>query len=160
MEPELELKILAHIQATARHYFALKTSLETLTSFVGYSMGPDAPDPERLAHFMCLDKTQRELEAHWEVSLSQAIDKSWKLISLATVVNVEQAKRRLAYFPVSKGTQCAWCEMDEKSFASMELRPELDIKREPVPGRYLHRACARPWALLRALVERAESESG
>lgn len=159
MDTAKELKLLSAIQYVAFFYSALKASLPTLVAFIGYQFGADAPPPDRIEHFLRLEKTQRTLEANYEVSLWKSIDGSWRLISLAPITDVAKAKRRLAEYPVSKGTQCAWC-WQESIFPHLELTPEIDTcRREPVGGRYLHRACARPWGLLRALAEKVENTS-
>ncbi|BAK76676.1 hypothetical protein NH8B_1860 [Pseudogulbenkiania sp. NH8B] len=153
MDAALELKLLAAIQYVCFFYSALKVSLPTLVTFISYQMGQDAPPPDRIEHFLHLEKTQRTLEASFEVSLWKSVDGSWRLISLAPITDPDKAKRRLAEFPVSKSTQCAWCWQESK-MPNLELHPEINTcRREPVPGRYLHRACARPWGLLRTLAE-------
>lgn len=152
MEPAITRRLFAHVQAVAFHFQAWKGSLDSLAAFITYSYGPTAPPPERIAHWLRLDSTQRELESHWNVGVWQAgTEKSFRLVCLAPVTNLGQAQRRLVEFPKNKSTCCAWCWIEEK-FPG-ELKPELDIRREPVPGRYLHRACARPWGLLRTLAE-------
>lgn len=156
MDAATELKILAHVQYVTRHYQAFKGTLDTIVAFVAYSLGPAAPPPDEITRLLRQDRIQRTLEANYETSLFQATDKSWRLICLAPVVNIEQARRRHAEWPVSKATQCAWCLQDEKNFAAMELKPLLDIKRNPVSGRYVHRACARPYQQMIDMAEREE----
>lgn len=160
MDPETQLLALAHVQTVARQFLAWRGSLEALIAFVAYSMGESAPSPERLDNFLRRESTQTTLAGQYETALYRATDKTYRLICLATTTDPVIACKRLAHRPASPGTQCAFCLIDEKGFASIELQPELDVYRLLVPGRYLHRCCQRPWARLRALAERTESESG
>lgn len=156
MEPTLRQKILAHVQFVAMHYSAFKGSLETIIAFVAYSMGDAAPSPDRLDNFLRRAETQRTLENEFDVALWRGADKEWHLISLVVPVDIAVCRRRLDHRPTSPGTQCRWCLQDSKGFAHLELKPELDIYRNPVPASMLHPQCLRPWQLMRALVEREE----
>lgn len=155
MAPELEARILAHTQAVARNFLAWRGSLESLIPFIVYSMGTDAPSPEDLDLFLRKESTQRLLQSKYETALWKATDKTYRLICIAIPLDPEVVKRRLARFPTSTN-QCRFCQIDEKSFAYLELKPELDIRRELVPASYLHPHCQRSWLLMRALVERAD----
>lgn len=158
MDDETRTRILAHTQAVSRHYLVLKTTLDFIVESITYSMGEHAPDKHVLEAFLRKAETQRTLEADWEVGLWRGIDKVFRLICLATTVDPGIARRRLARFPASPGSQCAFCLLDERGLAHLELRPELDAARNQVPARMLHPACIRPWGQLRALIERVESK--
>lgn len=157
MDPDTRLKILAHTQHVARHFIALKTSLETIVMMVAYDFGPSAPDPEQLSLFLRKEETQRELQINWETGLWRATDKSYRLVCLATPTDQAAAYRRLNNYPTSP-TQCRFCWIDEKGLSTLELRPELDIYRNPVAKSFLHPHCERSWKLMRAIVEREEGE--
>lgn len=153
-----DLKILAHIQHVARHFIAWRGALSSLTTFIIYDMGEEAPAPEVLDLFLRKTETQDELLRHFETGLWCASDKTYRLVCLAPPTNPEVAKRRLTYRP-SSPTQCRWCSIDEKRHAETDLIPELDLKGEPVvAGSRLHPACLRPWKLMRALVDSAQWE--
>lgn len=151
-----ESRILAHTQHVARRFIAWKGTLDALVEFVSHSMGADAPTAAQLDNFLRRPETQRILQAHYETALWKAADKTYRLVALAVPTDPEVARRRLVRFPAST-TQCRWCQIDEKGFAHLELKPELDIRREQVPASYLHPNCQRSWLHMRALVERAET---
>lgn len=149
-----------HVQAVARHMLAWRGNLESLITFIRYSMSsPDHPTAATLDNFLRREDVQRELQAHWEVSLYRATDKTFRLIDLSTPVDPEVARRRINDFPAST-TQCRYCKIDERSLAPIELRPELNIYREPVPRSMLHPSCMRSWLALRALVDREDAKNG
>ncbi|WP_085275254.1 hypothetical protein [Pseudogulbenkiania subflava] len=154
MDADLQLKVLAHVKFVAMHYFAFKGSLETIITFVAYSMGSDSPSPDRLDNFLRRAETQRRLENEFETALFMDTAKVWHLVSLVVPMDVAIARRRLNHRPISPGTQCRWCLADSKGFAGQELKPELDIYRQPVPGSFLHPQCMRPWLAMRALCDR------
>lgn len=151
---EYEEKVFAHIQAVARQFNAWRGTLPALIEFVRYSIGPSAPTAEQLDNFLRRESTQRTL-VNYEVGLWRATDKTYRLVSLAVPTDPAVAQRRLQYRPLSTN-QCRWCHIDEKSFANLDLRPELDIRRELVPASYLHPQCTHSWLLMRALVEREQ----
>lgn len=147
-----EQKIYAHVQAVARQFNAWRGSLPALIEFVRYSMGPSAPPAEQLDNFLRRESTQRALISY-EVGLWRASDKTYRLVSLAVPTDPAVAKRRLEYRPLSTD-QCRWCHIDERSFAHLDLKPELNIRRDLVPASFLHPVCMHSWLLCRALVER------
>lgn len=147
-----EQKVYAHVQAVARQFNAWRGQLPALIEFVRYSMKDDAPPTDQLDNFLRRETTQRALIA-FEVGLWRASDKTYRLVSLAVTSDPAVAKRRLEYRPLSTD-QCRWCHIDEKSFAILDLRPELDIRRDLVPASRLHPVCMHSWLLCRALVER------
>ncbi|MGQ7959890.1 hypothetical protein ACUTAF_19595 [Pseudomonas sp. SP16.1] len=147
-----EAKVYAHLQKIAVQFNAWRGRLPALIEFLRFSMGADAPETAALDHFLRKESTQREL-VKFEVALWRGPDKSYRLISLAVTGDPEVARRRLAHKPTS-ATQCSWCHQDEKSFAPVALRPELNIFRNPVPCRFLHPQCAHSWELMRRMVER------
>lgn len=154
MTPEIEARIYAHTQFTARHMAAWKSpSLQKIVEFIKYLIGPDAPPADRLDNFLRRESTQKELASKWETGLWKASDGSWRLICLATTCVPETARLRLARRPKSTN-QCRHCWIDEGGkFASLELKPERDIRGEIVPASFLHPVCARSWAQLRYLAE-------
>ena len=147
-----EAKVFAHVQAVARQFNAWRGTLPALIVFIRYSMKADAPPADRLDHFLRKESTQRAL-IDYEVGLWRATDKTYRLVSLAVTSDPAVAQRRLNYRPLSTG-QCRWCHIDERSLASLELKPELDIHRNLVMASYLHPVCMHSWLLCRALVER------
>ena len=159
MDEALFRTVAPHIQAVARHMLAWRGSLESLITFVRYSLKSDTPTAATLDNFLRREDVQRELQAHWEVSLYRATDKSYRLIDLSIPVDPEVARRRINDFPAST-TQCRYCKIDERSLAPIELRPELNIYREPVPRSMLHPGCMRSWLALRALVDRENAKNG
>lgn len=153
---DAELRIIGYVQHVARRFIAWRGSLDALIPFISHSMGSDAPPAERLDSFLRRPETQRILQADYETALWKATDKTYRLVALAVPTDPEVARRRLARFP-SSTNQCRWCQIDEKNFSPLELKPELDIRREQVPASYLHPNCQRSWLHMRALVERAET---
>lgn len=151
-----EQKIYAHVQAVARQFNAWRGTLPSLIEFVRYSMKADAPPADRLDNFLRREATQQAL-INYEVGLWRATDKTYRLISLAVPSDPTVAQRRLNYRPLSTN-QCRWCHIDERSLASLELKPELNIHRELVPASFLHPICMHSWLLCRALVEWAGTE--
>lgn len=147
-----EEKIFAHVQAVARQFNAWRGTLPALIEFVRYSMKDAAPPAERLDSFLRKETTQRAL-VNYEVGLWKATDKTYRLVSLAVTSDPAVAQRRLSYRPLSTN-QCRWCHIDERRFASVDLKPELNIHRELVPASFLHPICMHSWLLCRALVER------
>lgn len=156
MMTDIELKILGHIQHVARRFIAWRGGLDALVEFIAASVGEGAPAAEHLDNFLRKPETQRILQAKYETALWKASDKTFRLICLAVPADPDIARRRLARFP-SSTTQCRFCQIDEKGFAHLELKPELDIRREQIPASYLHPHCQRSWLHMRALVEREES---
>jgi hypothetical protein len=154
MELAIQLKVLAHCQYVARHYSAFKGSIESIVSFIAYSIGAESPDPDQLSVFLRRPETQRTLETNYETALFRDISKQWHLISLAPPTDPAVCRRRLNHRPTSPGTQCRWCYQDSKGYAALELKPELDVYRNPVPASFLHPQCFRPWLAMRAIVER------
>ncbi|UVJ44997.1 hypothetical protein NVV94_05285 [Pseudomonas sp. LS1212] len=154
MTLEQQLILLAHIQFTARHFIALRVTLEKLIELIAYSIGTAAPDADQIRNFLIKESTQKTLESEWETALWRSADRnqSWRLICLAVTADPEVAKRLLARRPPSPDC-CAFCWQDEKGFTDA-LKPELDIYNNPVSGVHLHRQCSRPWHLMRALVAR------
>lgn len=153
MAPELELKVLAHIQAVARQFLVWRGSLPSLIEFIVYSMGAEAPSDDRLDVFLRKEQNQRLLQANFETALWRAADKTYRLVCLAVPTDPAVAARRLSRFPAST-SQCRFCQIDEKGLAHIELKPELDIRRDLVPASYLHLNCMRAWLLMRDLVDR------
>ncbi|WP_024301975.1 hypothetical protein [Pseudogulbenkiania sp. MAI-1] len=160
MDAATKLKLYAHIQHVARHFSAWKGGIESLVAYINYDLGADAIEPAQLENFLRRAENQRELEAHYETALWQGPNKQFRLVCLAITDDPQIAKRRLEHFPADKRRQCAFCYIDEGQFVDLglELFPELDLRREIVPGRYLHNCCRRPWAQLRLLAERADAE--
>lgn len=156
MNIDLQLILLAHIQFTARHFLALRCTLDKLIELVRYSIGEAAPTTDEIRNFLLKESTQKTLELEHETALwcSSDRNKSWRLICLATTADPEVAKRLLNRKPPSSDC-CAFCWQDEKGFTDA-LKPELDIYGNQIAGCYLHRPCARPWKYLRDLVARAK----
>lgn len=154
MKLEQQLILLAHIQFTARHFLALRCTLEKLIELIAYSIGEAAPALDQIRNFLLKESTQKTLELEYETALWCSADrnKSWRLICLATTADPDVAKRLLARRPPSADC-CAFCWQDERGFTT-QLTPEKDIYGAPVPGSYLHRQCSRPWHLMRDLVAR------
>lgn len=153
MDDATKQQVLAHTQAVARQFLNWRGNLESLITFVRYSMKTEDPSAAEVDNFLRRESTQRELAANWEVGLWRATDKTFRFVSLAIPTDPEVARRRLEQFPASTN-QCSWCQIDERSFAPIELKPELDVYRNPVSRRMLHQNCQRPWQALRALAER------
>lgn len=156
MSPETELKVLAHVQHVAFHFVAWRGALSSLITFVSYSFGPGAPSPGEIDLFLRRKEVQELLSAKYDVGLWRAVDKSYRLVSLAPVTDISAAQRRLKHHPTNPGSQCRFCEIDEKGFANIELLPERDIHGEIVVASRCHVLCMKPWRLMRALVARAE----
>ncbi|MCX2816001.1 MULTISPECIES: hypothetical protein [unclassified Pseudomonas] len=155
MNIEQQLILLAHLQFTARHFIALRCSLDKLIELVRYSIGEAAPAPDQIRLFLLKESTQKTLELEYESALWQSADysKSWRLICLATTADPQVAARLLARRPPSSDC-CAFCFQDERGVMNA-LKPELDIYGNQLSGIYLHRQCERPWKYLRDLVSRA-----
>lgn len=154
MNIESQQVVLAHLQVTARHFMALRCSLDKLIELVRYSIGEAAPAPDIVRNFILRDSTQKTLELEYETALWQSADrsKSWRLISLATTADPDVARRLLARRPPSSDC-CAYCWQDERGVIDT-LKPELNILGNPISGVYLHRQCSRPWKYLRDLAAR------
>lgn len=158
MNIEQQLILLAHLQFTARHFIALRCSLDKLIELVRYSIGEAAPAPDQIRLFLLKESTQKTLELDYETAIWQSADrsKSWRLICLATTADPKVASRLLARRPPSSDC-CAFCLQDERGVMNA-LRPELDIYGNKLAGIYLHRPCERPYKLMRDLVARAGTE--
>lgn len=155
MNIEQQLILLAHIQFTARHFLALRCTLDKMIELIRYSIGEAAPDPDQIRIFLRKEQTQKTLELEWETALWCSADrnKSWRLVSLATTGDPEVAKRLLDRRPPSSDC-CAHCWQDERGVLDA-LVPLMDIYGKPVPNVKLHRQCARPYKLHVDLVARA-----
>ncbi|CAO3303397.1 MULTISPECIES: hypothetical protein [unclassified Pseudomonas] len=155
MNIETQLILLAHIQFMARHFIALRCSLDKLIELLRYSIGEAAPAPDQIRIFLLKESTQKTLELEYETALWQSADrgKSWRLICLATTADPQVAARLLARRPPSSDC-CAFCLQDERGVTNA-LKPEIDLYGNQIAGVYLHRQCARPWKYLRDLVSRA-----
>ena len=152
--------LLAHTQYVAKFYQVYRGSLEKLIELIRYSIGTQAPDPERVRNFLMKESTQRTLELTYETALWRSSDrtKSWRLVCLATQTDPEVAARLLAKRPPSTDC-CSFCWADEKGVLDA-LITELDIYGRPVnPSVKLHKQCARPWKLHRDLVARAKTKA-
>lgn len=149
--------LLAHTQYVAKFYQAYRGPIEKLIELIRYSIGAQTPDTDRVRNFLMRESNQKLLESEWETALWRSADrtKSWRLVCLAPQTDPEVAARLLAKRPPSTDC-CAFCFADERGVMDA-LIPEIDLYGNPVPGIRLHRQCARPWKLHRALVARAQT---
>lgn len=157
MNIEQQLTLLAYIQFVARHFLALRCTLDKLIELIRYSIGEAAPDPAQIRNFLQKESTQKTLELEYETALWKSADrnKSWRLICLAVQTDPEVAKRLLVRRPPSSDC-CAFCWQDERGVMDA-LKPEFDIYGNQLAGIYLHRQCSRPWKLMRDLLARAKT---
>lgn len=155
MNTEDQATVLRHVQHVARHFSALRCSGEKLIELLRFDIGHAAPEADALSNFLRKEDTQKLLEAEYETALWISCDhvKSWRLICLATPTELQNATARLQLRPPS-GDSCSWCWQAERGHIDGILFPELNLRGEPIDSRLLHRACMRPWKLMRNLVER------
>lgn len=155
LDEQTQLTLLAHIQVTARHFVALRCSLDKLIELIRYNVGEAAPAPDRIRTFLLREGTRQTLELEYETALWESADraKTWRLICLATPDDPQVASRLLNRRPHSADC-CNFCFQDERGVYNA-LKPELDIYGNPVAGVSLHRQCERPWKQLRNLVARS-----
>lgn len=146
-----------HVQAVAIQFGAYAATIESIAKFVALSMGNDAPDTETLLHYLRKEETQKELAQNFEVALWKG-PSQWRLVNLATPPTIEGMELRMANFPVSTATQCAWCMIDEKNHFATELVKMRDLHGNPVHRRLVHKQCYRPWSVMVTQLARSNSK--
>jgi hypothetical protein len=154
MTSEQKTIVISHTQFVARHYVALKTSIEKIVSLVRHSIGSNAPDADSISMFLRRDSTRKEFEYHHETALFPVPDssKSWNLVCLAVQTDPAKARFLLERQPPS-AQHCAFCWLDESRAASAILITERDLYGVEVSDIRLHPQCVKPWRALRRVLE-------
>lgn len=151
-----EVKVLSHLQGLARQFNAYAAPLADIIRYLSFSLGDDAPPTDRLDNFLRRKSTQDLLLLKYETGLWLATDKRYRLVCMAVPADPTIAIKRLAFKPVDCN-MCRWCMLQER-FIDLELKPDLDVYRNPISGSYLHPSCQRSWNRLKALAERAGNQ--
>lgn len=150
-------KIHGHVQAVARHMLSYPGTLDEIVALVRKSMRASEADDAEIARYLRKPEVRMLLSNHFETGLWPAADKSWRLCCFTLPDTPEAARRRLAHRWPSPSTFCAWCGIDEKQAAVMELVPLFDVAGNAIPAVRCHRGgCARSWHRLISLAGRPD----
>lgn len=155
---DLDQKILAFAQYIARSMIVWSGPMDTLAKLIADAMAKHGIEaaPARIATLLRRPAIRSLLSTHYETELFTATNGEERLVCTAVQTNPAAARKRLAQRPASPAHQCRFCLVYE-DHPERDLRPELHfVTREPIPGSFVHRRCARSWSQLRYLAEHCE----
>lgn len=144
------MDIFRPLQNLARQVQAIRAPLERIIE-LAYRGEPH--DKAAIAHVLRKEITQRELATDWETLLYRHINKQYILICTALPDNAKDARQLTTRRLINSRESCSFCNLNEGSYAPLELVEAQTPVGLPIHGERVHPRCALSWQRLKLIAE-------
>lgn len=146
MDKDIAIKL----QRLARSVQAIRTPLDRM---IELAWRGEKPDKAAIAHVLRREDIQRDLAANWETILYRHVTGQFVLICTALPNNPKDAKQLTTRRLINSRESCSFCNLNEGSFATLELTVANTPVGIPIQGERVHPRCALYWQRLKLIAE-------
>lgn len=145
-------EIFLRLQRLARSVQAIRTPLNRMIE-LAWRGSEVPPDKEAIAHVLRREDVQREMAANWETNLYRHVTGQYVLVCTALPDNPKDAKQLTTRRLINSRESCSFCNLNEGSFATIELTVANTPVGIPIQGERVHPRCALYWQRLKLIAE-------
>lgn len=146
------VEIFRKLQNLAREVQAIRRPLVSLIELAYRGVEPK-PDKAAIIHVLRRLDIQRELAAEWETVLYRHTTGQFVLVCLALPDNAKDAKQMVSRRLINSRESCSFCNLNEGSYATIELVVATSPVGAPIPIERVHPRCALSWQRLKLIAE-------
>lgn len=144
--------IFLKLQRLAREVQAIRAPLPRL---IELAFRGEDPDKAYIAHMLRKEVNQQTLAQEYETLLYRHTTGHFVLICTALPDNPKDAKQLTTRRLINGRDSCAFCNLNEGSFATLELVTAANPVGQPIQGEKVHPRCSMYWTRLKLIAESA-----
>lgn len=144
--------IFLKLQRLAREVQAIKAPLPRL---IELAYRGESPDRACIAHLLRRESAQATLAQEYETLLYRHTTGQFVLICTALPDNPKDAQQLTTRRLINSRDSCSFCNLNEGSFATLELVTATSPVGTPIQGEKVHPRCSLYWTRLKLIAESA-----